>query len=76
MANTLWAYAAMGRAPGAGMMRELEGRAEALAGTFNAQAVAITLWLRVCFPFFQPIRKEGDGCIRLHGDWFLTTLSA
>jgi len=29
--------------PGAGMMRELEGRAEALAGTFNAQDVANTL---------------------------------
>ena len=34
--NTLWAYATMGREPGAGlMMRELEGRAEALAGTFK-----------------------------------------
>ena len=37
VANTLWAYATMGREPGAGMMRALEGRAEALAGTFNAQ---------------------------------------
>ena len=27
VANTLWAYAPMGRAPGAGMMRGLEGRA-------------------------------------------------
>ncbi len=40
VANTLWAYATMGREPGAGLMRELEGRAEALAGTFNAQGVA------------------------------------
>ena len=32
----------MGREPGAGMMRVLEGRAEAVAGTMNAQAVANT----------------------------------
>jgi hypothetical protein len=44
VANTLWAYATMGQAPGAGLMRELEGRAEAVAGTFNAQGVANTLW--------------------------------
>jgi len=44
VANTLWAYATMGREPGAGLMRKLEGRAEALAGTFNAQDVANTLW--------------------------------
>ena len=44
VANTLWAYATMGREPGAGVMRELEGRAEALAGTFNAQDVVNTLW--------------------------------
>ena len=44
MANTLWAYATMGREPGEGMMRGLERRAEALAGTFNAQNVANTLW--------------------------------
>jgi len=42
--RTLWAYATMGREPGAGVMRGLEGRAEALAGTFNAQHVANTLW--------------------------------
>jgi hypothetical protein len=40
----LWAYARMGREPGAGMMRVLEGRAEAVAGTIKAQAVANTLW--------------------------------
>jgi len=34
----------MGREPGAGMMRELERRAEAVAGNFNAQGVANTLW--------------------------------
>ena len=44
VANTLWAYATMRREPGTGMMRALEGRAEALAGTFKAQQVAITLW--------------------------------
>jgi len=44
VANTLWTYATMGPEPGAGMMRELEGRSEALAGTFNTQDVANTLW--------------------------------
>jgi hypothetical protein len=43
MANTLWTYATMGRAPGAALMRELEGRAEAVAGTFYAHGVANTL---------------------------------
>jgi hypothetical protein len=33
----------MRRAPGVGLMRKLEGRAEALAGTFNAREVANTL---------------------------------
>ena len=37
VANTLWAYATM---------RALEGRAEALAGTFKAQEVANTLRMR------------------------------
>ena len=40
VANMLWAYAKMGRKPGAG----LEGRAEALTGTFNAQDMTNTLW--------------------------------
>ena len=31
MANTLWAYATMERQPGAGVMREMEGQAEAQA---------------------------------------------
>jgi len=44
VANTLWAYATMGREPGAGLMRVLEGREEALADTFKAQEVANTLW--------------------------------
>jgi hypothetical protein len=44
VANTLWAYATMGREPGAWVMRGLEGRAEALAGTMNAQDVSTTLW--------------------------------
>ena len=34
----------MGREPGAGLMRVLEGRAESLADTFNTQEVANTLW--------------------------------
>ena len=33
----------MGREPGAGMMRDLEGWEESVAGTFNAQEVANTL---------------------------------
>ena len=40
VANTLWAYAKMGRKPGTGLLKALEGR----AGTFNAQNVANTLW--------------------------------
>ena len=44
VANTLWAYATMGRAPSAGVMRGLEGRAEAVAPTMQAQSVANTLW--------------------------------
>jgi hypothetical protein len=45
VANTLWAYATMGREPGAGLMRVLEGRAaEVLAGTFDTQEVTNTLW--------------------------------
>jgi hypothetical protein len=31
VANTLWAYAKMGREPGAGLIRGLEGRTEVLA---------------------------------------------
>jgi hypothetical protein len=46
VANTLWAYATMGREPGAGLMRVQEGRAVAVAGTFNEQNVANTLWVR------------------------------
>ena len=47
VANTLWAYATMGREPGAGLMGVLEGRAGAVAGTFNAQNVGNTLWAYV-----------------------------
>jgi hypothetical protein len=39
VANTLWAYTTMGREPGAGLMRALERRAEALAGTGETLAV-------------------------------------
>jgi hypothetical protein len=37
VANTLWAYATVGREPGAGMLMGLEGRAEALTETFTTQ---------------------------------------
>ena len=40
----MWAYAKMVREPGAGLMRGLERQAEAVAGSFNAQNVANTLW--------------------------------
>ena len=46
VANTLWAYAMMERAPGAALMRVLEERAEALASTFNKKEVANTRWAR------------------------------
>ena len=60
LANTLWAYATMGREPEAGVMRELAGRAEALAGTFNAQNVANTLWA------YATMRREpGAGLMRV-----------
>jgi hypothetical protein len=48
VANTLWAYATMGRKPGEGMMGQLERRAEAISGEFNSQEVANTLW-SMCF---------------------------
>ena len=44
----------MGREPGAGSMRELEGWEEALAGTMNAQDVANTLWV------YATMREPGD----------------
>jgi hypothetical protein len=60
VANTLWAYATIGREPGAGlMMRALEGRAEALEGTFKAQDVAITLWACATTG-----REPGEGLMR------------
>ena len=59
VANTLWAYAKMGREPGSGLMRELEGRAEAVAGTFNAQDDANTLWAYATMG-----RKPGAGMMR------------
>ena len=36
--------ATMGQEPGAGVMKGLEGRGEAVAGTFNTQEVTSTLW--------------------------------
>jgi len=53
----------MGREPGAGLMRELEGRAEALAGTFNSQDVANTLWAyatTACLFSIFPDHHEGS----------------
>ena len=44
LANTMWASATMGRAPGAGVVRGLEVRAQAAAPTMKAQNVANTLW--------------------------------
>ena len=49
----------MGREPGAGLMRVLEGRAEALAGTLNAQDVANTLWAYATMG-----REPGAGVMR------------
>jgi hypothetical protein len=49
----------MGREPGAGLRRVLEGRAVALAGTFNAQGVANTLWAYATMG-----RKPGAGVMR------------
>jgi len=49
----------MGQEPGAGVMQGLEGRAEALAGTFNAQHVANTLWAYATMG-----REPGGGVIR------------
>jgi len=48
----------MGREPGAGMMRVLEGRVEAVAGTMNAQNVANTLWA-----YARMGREPGAGII-------------
>jgi hypothetical protein len=49
----------MGQEPGAGLMSGLEGRAEALAGTFNAQDVANTLWAYATMG-----REPGAGLMR------------
>jgi hypothetical protein len=58
VANTLWAYATMGREPGAGVMRVLEGRAEALADTFNARNVANTLWAACVYAILRAFEEE------------------
>ena len=44
IANTLWAYATLGKRPGAGVVGALEGRLRAVAGESNPQAIANTLW--------------------------------
>ena len=44
VANTLWAYATMGREPGERAMGLLEGRVEEVVREYNAQGVEITLW--------------------------------
>ena len=53
-----------------GVIRELEGRAEALAGTFRAQEVASTLWAACVFRFFAPLTQKFDGLIRWCSDCF------
>ena len=61
MANMLCAYATMGREPGSAVMRVLavlEGRVEAVTGTFKRRKHAV--WLRVYYPFFEPPRKKVD----------------
>jgi hypothetical protein len=55
VANTLWAYATMGRQPGERLMGMLEGRAEAISGEFKPQAVANTLWA-----YATMARKPGE----------------
>jgi hypothetical protein len=40
VANTLWAYATLGRQPGERMMGLLEGRVELISGEFKPQAVS------------------------------------
>ena len=44
VANTLWAFAAMGKKSGERMLGQLEGWTEAISGDFNAQDVTNTLW--------------------------------
>ena len=44
VANTLWAYATMGRRPGEQVLGALEARVEEVANVFNSQDVANTLW--------------------------------
>jgi len=44
VANTVWAYATMGREPGEGVMGMLEGRMGEVVGEYNAQDVANTMW--------------------------------
>ena len=51
----------MGREPGSAVMRVLavlEGRVEAVTGTFKRRKHAV--WLRVYYPFFEPPRKKVD----------------
>ncbi len=54
VANTLWAYATMGRKPGERMMGQLEGRAEAISRDFIAQAVTNILWSFFFFGLHLP----------------------
>ena len=41
----------MGVTPEAGLLRAMQGRATALAGEFNPQEVANTVWAHACFGF-------------------------
>ena len=44
VANTLWAYATLGRAPGAGIRRKLEERILQLVKDFTSKDLADTQW--------------------------------
>jgi hypothetical protein len=44
VANTVWAYATMGRKPGERLMVQLERRAEVISEDFYPQGIANTLW--------------------------------
>ena len=58
VANTLWAYASLGRDPGKGLLHALERRALETAGEFNSQEVANTLWA-----YARMGREPGEGIL-------------
>jgi hypothetical protein len=56
----LWAFAKMGLTPGQRVMGMLAGRVEEMAGTFNAQEVAMTLGASATW-VMQPGAREMEG---------------